>query len=393
MARTLTACVVGLGIVAAGSGLLAVHAAAPPGASAAGTPLSPPAAPTVALRAQAPVSAGVSTGESVRPVLNRYCVGCHNERLRTAGLALDTLDPARVGDHPDAWEKVVRKLRTGAMPPAGRRRPDAATYEAVAFSLETALDQAAAAAPNPGRTTVHRLNRREYANAVRDLLALEIDASALLPADNADLGFDNMADILSVSPALLDRYIFAARRISRLAVGDPDIEPTTATYAVPSMRFQDLRMSEDLPFGSRGGIAIRHNFPLDGEYDVGIRLQRQLYDYVRGLQNRQQLEVRLDGERVALFDIGGAPGTPPPRTFAGAVLGDRAWEEYALHADEHPLGPRLRRRRGRACSASPSSRVDLSATGCCSRGRPGKCWLSPSAGARRRKRPRRRSTR
>ena len=335
MSKTLAACIVGVGIVAATPGLLDLHAAGPYGGTRPGEPVSPPAAPAIESPIQSPASTEASTVESVRPVLNRYCVGCHNERLRTAGLALDEMDPARVGDHPDAWEKVVRKLRTGAMPPAGRRRPDAATYETVASALENALDRTAAAAPNPGRTTVHRLNRREYENAVRDLLALDIDASALLPADNADLGFDNMADILSVSPALLDRYIFAARRISRLAVGDPTIEPTTETYVVPSMRFQDLRMSEDLPFGSRGGIAIRHNFPLDAEYDVRIRLQRQLYDYVRGLQNRQQLEVRLDGERVALFHIGGAPGTPPPRTFAGAVLGDRAWEEYALHADDN----------------------------------------------------------
>ena len=314
MSKTLAACIVGLGVTAAGLGLLDVHAAG--------------------AQAQSPSHALATGAEPVRAVLNRYCVGCHNERLRTAGLALDEMDPARVGDHAATWEKVVRKLRTGAMPPVGRRRPDAATYATVASALETALDHVAAADPNPGRTTVHRLNRREYTNAVRDLLALEIDGGALLPADNADLGFDNMADILSVSPALLDRYIFAARRISRLAVGDPDIEPTTETYAVPSMRFQDLRMSEDLPFGSRGGIAIRHNFPLDAEYEVRIRLQRQLYDYVRGLQNRQQLEVRLDGEQVARFDIGGAPGTPPPRTFAGAVLGDRTWEEYTLHADE-----------------------------------------------------------
>ena len=324
MSKTLGVCVVGLGIAAASPGLLDLHAAGSQGALPPGETPSRPAASAVTFQTQSSVSEG-STGEAVRPVLNRYCVGCHNERLRTAGLALDTMDPARVGEHPAAWEKVVRKLRTGAMPPAGRRRPDAATYETVASALENALDRAAAAAPNPGRTTVHRLNRRED--------------------ENADLGFDNMADILSVSPALLDRYIFAARRISRLAVGDPDIEPTTATYVVPAMRFQDLRMSEDLPFGSRGGIAIRHNFPLDGDYEVSIRLQRQLYDYVRGLQNRQQLEVRLDGERVALFDVGGAPGTPPPRTFAGAVLGDRTWEEYALHADED-LSVRLSARAG-----------------------------------------------
>ncbi len=333
MSKTLAACVVGVGIAAAGSGSPVLAAAGAQGASPPGEPLPPRAAPTVTSRGQSAVSEAAAR-EAVRPVLDRYCIGCHNERLRTGGLALDTLDPARVGDHPGAWEKVVRRLRTGSMPPAGRRRPDPATYETVASALENALDRAAAANPNPGRTTVHRLNRREYENAVRDLLALDIDASALLPTDNADLGFDNMADILSVSPALLDRYIFAARRISRLAVGDPAIEPTTETYVVPSMRFQDQRMSEDLPFGSRGGIAVRHNFPLDAEYEVRIELQRQLYDYVRGLQNRQQLEVRLDGERVALFHIGGAPGTPPPRTFAGAVLGDRTWEEYTLHADE-----------------------------------------------------------
>ena len=319
MSRTWVAYVVGLAVAVVGAGR--VHA----------QPSGPAVAPATAVSSEA----ASSEAEPVRTVLNRYCVTCHNRRLQTAGLALDTMDPARAGDHAAAWEQVVRKLRTGAMPPAGRPRPEPAAYAAVASTLETALDRVAAADPNPGRTTVHRLNRREYANAVRDLLRLDIDAAALLPADNADLGFDNMADILSVSPALLDRYIFAARRISRLAVGDPGIEPTTETHVLPSMRFQDRRMSEDLPFGSRGGVAIRHNFPLDGEYDVRIRLRRQLYDYVRGLQNRQQLEVRLDGERVAAFTVGGAPGTPPPRTFAGAVLGDRAWEEYALHADEH----------------------------------------------------------
>ena len=328
MSRTWAACVVGLAVAVAGAGHLHGYAASSPNVLT--------ALPAPATARQAPPSGpGLQEAEPVRAVLDRYCVTCHNERLLTAGLALDTMDPARVGDHPAAWEQVVRKLRTGAMPPAGRPRPEPAAYAAVASTLETALDRVAAADPNPGRTTVHRLNRREYANVVRDLLALEVDTTALLPADNADLGFDNMADILSVSPALLDRYIFAARRISRLAVGDPGIEPTTETWVLPSMRFQDRRMSEDLPFGSRGGVAIRHNFPLDGEYDVRIRLRRQLYDYVRGLQNRQKLEVRLDGERVAEFTIGGAPGTPPPRTFAGAVLGDRAWEEYALHADDH----------------------------------------------------------
>ena len=272
--------------------------------------------------------------EQTRATLRRYCLTCHNERLRTAGLALDALDPERVGDRPDVWERVVEKLRTGAMPPAGRPRPDGPTYAAVAASLEASLDRAAAADPNPGRKAAHRLNRREYANAVRDLLGLEVDGAELLPPDDVDHGFDNMADALAVSPALLDRYIFAARRIARLAVGDPAVGPATATYGVPSMRFQDQRMSEELPFGSRGGLAVLHDFPADGEYEIRIRLRRQLYDYVRGLQYRQRLEVRVDGARVGEFSVGGAPGTPPPRTFAGAVAGDSAWEEYALHADE-----------------------------------------------------------
>ena len=247
---------------------------------------------------------------------------------------LDGMDVEHVGEHAEAWEKVVRKLRARAMPPVGRPRPDRATYAAVAAALETALDRAGAADPNPGRTTTHRLNRTEYANAIRDLLGLEVDGRALLPPDDADLGFDNMADILSVSPALLERYLSAARKIGRLALGDPTGDPTTETYVVPKLRFQDHRMSEDLPFGSRGGIAIRHYFPLDAEYDIRIRLQRQLYGYIRGLQKPQQIEVRLDGRRVALFSIGGSPGTPPPQTFTGTVPGDREWEEYTLHTDD-----------------------------------------------------------
>ena len=269
-----------------------------------------------------------------RATLRRYCITCHNTRLRTADLALDALDAERVAAHPAAWEKVVAKLRSGAMPPAGRPRPDRAGYAAMAAALETDLDRAAEAEPNPGRKAAHRLNRREYANAVRDLLGLEVDGGELLPPDDVDHGFDNMADALSVSPALLDRYLFAARRIGRLAVGDPAGGPATETYDVPSMRFQDQRMSEELPFGSRGGLAVRHDFPADGEYEIRIRLRRQLYDYVRGLQYRQRLEVRIDGARVAEFAVGGAPGTPPPRTFAGAVAGDAEWEEYTLHADE-----------------------------------------------------------
>ena len=290
-------------------------------------------AAAVPLQAQPTALPDADGAARVRAVLDRYCVTCHNDRLRTAGLSLDAMDAGRVAEHAEGWEKVVRKLRARAMPPAGRPRPDRSTYDATATVLETALDGAAADHPNPGRTTAHRLNRTEYANAVRDLLGLEVDGRALLPPDDADLGFDNMADILSVSPALLERYLSAARRISRQALGDPNLEPATDTYVVPTMRYQDHRMSEALPFGSRGGIAFRHHFPLDADYDISIQLRRQLYGYVRGLQKEQQIEIRLDGRRVALFTVGGAPGTAPPQTFTGTVLGDRVWEDYTLHAD------------------------------------------------------------
>jgi hypothetical protein len=271
---------------------------------------------------------------SVQAVLNRYCVTCHNTRLKTAGLLLDSMSVERPGEHAEAWEKVIRKLRTGAMPPPGLPRPDESTTGLVVSTLAAALDSSAAASPNPGRITIHRLNRVEYTNAVRDLLALEIDGQAWLPADDADLGFDNMADILSVSPAFLDRALIAARKISQLAVGNPGLAPATETYTLPKMRFQDDRMSEDLPFGSRGGAAIRHYFPLHGEYTVKIRLRRQIYDYIRGLRYPQELEVRLDGQLIRSFTVGGAPGTPPPATFVGDNQGDREWEDYNLHADD-----------------------------------------------------------
>ncbi len=248
---------------------------------------------------------------------------------------LDTLDPERVGDHADVWEKVAHKLRTREMPPPSAARPDDVTYAAVAASLEAALDGAAVSRPNPGRVPVHRLNRAEYTNAIRDLLALEVDGRALLPADDADQqGFDNMAGVLSVSPALLERYMSAARKVSRLAVGDPGMVPVFETYKSPKMLAQDDRMDEDLPFGSRGGIAIHHTFPLDGDDVVRVRLRRQLYDYIAGVGEPHQVEVRLDGTRVQRFTVGGeATGRPAPATFVGNMLGDPAWEKYMHEAD------------------------------------------------------------
>ena len=276
-----------------------------------------------------------------RAVLDRYCVVCHNARLRTAGLALDTADLSDVASDSAVWEHVIRKLRVGAMPPPGRPRPDRGDARALVGFLETALDRAAAADPGVGRTeTFHRLNRAEYRNAVRDLLEVEVDVSALLPADDADEhGFDNMAAVLSVSPALLERYLSAARKISRLAVGLAPPVPSVETHRIPLLLYQDDRLSEDLPFGSRGGVAVRHRFPVDGEYSVRLRLQRTYTDYIRGLGTPQHLDVRVDGRLVTRFTVGG--GAPPhataaPASFAGntPLFGHPDWETYVLGADD-----------------------------------------------------------
>ena len=239
-------------------------------------------------------------------VLNRYCATCHNEKLRTADLVLKDIDAENISENVEIWEKVVRKLRGFAMPPVGLPRPDERFYENFADYLETELDRVAAANPNPGRpAAAHRLNRAEYANAIRDLLAMEIDAASLLPADDSG-GFDNFGDLLSVSPALMEKYMSAARKISRPAVGDATIRPDIATYTLSPFLLQGGRMSEDLPFGSRGGLAVRHRFPLDGEYVIKIRLQRVDNEgFAIGIAEPHMLDVRLDGARIKLFTVGG----------------------------------------------------------------------------------------
>ena len=238
--------------------------------------------------------------------LDAYCLACHNERLRTAGLVLEGRDVAHVGGDAETWEKVARKLRSGAMPPPERRRPDPAALDAFVGWLEGELDREAAAHPKPGRIADHRLNRFEYGNAVRDLLDLEIDAAALLPADESDHGFDNIADVLSMSPTLLGRYLFAARRISQLAVGDPTIGPAVETFDLSRGLRQDDRMHEDLPYGTRGGALVRHYFPLDGDYVVKIRLGRNFTNSrIRAIDTREEIDVLLDGAIVSRFTIGG----------------------------------------------------------------------------------------
>jgi hypothetical protein len=240
-----------------------------------------------------------------RAILNQYCVTCHNERLRTAELLLDQMDVERIGTGAPVWEKVVRKLRGRAMPPPGMPRPDDATYDSFATYLETELDRAAAANPNPGRPPAHRLNRAEYTSAIRDLLNLEIDGEALLPADDPGYGFDNNGSVLSVSPMLLERYLSAARKITSLAIGDLSIQPTFETYRIPRLMMQEDRMSDDLPFGTRGGIAVRHQFPLDGEYVIRIRLQRDKDERIVGLAEPHQLLVLLDGQPLEEITVGG----------------------------------------------------------------------------------------
>ena len=256
-------------------------------------------------------------------VITKYCMTCHNSRLKTAGLALDSLDVSRAGEHADVWEKVATKLRTREMPPQGRPRPDGPAYVAATGAVEAALDAAAAAKPNPGRVAVHRLNRVEYANAVRDLLGLEIDSRALLSAEEeSHEGFDNVASVLSMSPALLENYLSAARTVSRLAVADPTLNPVVKTFNISKLLVQDDELSDDLPFGSQGGTLLRYQFPLDGEYTIKVLLRRQLYAYIIGMGEPHQLDIRLDGARLKRFTVGGeARGMTMPLTFAGNTQG------------------------------------------------------------------------
>ncbi len=300
---------------------------------------------------QTPSTAVSTASPGPRALLDQYCVTCHNERLATAGLRLDVSDIEHVGAGADTWEKVVRKLRSGEMPPPGRRRPDKPTLDAFVTWLETELDRDTAAHPNPGRPADHRLNQFEYGNAIRDLLALEIDAASLLPADESDHGFDNIAEVLSMSPTLLERYMFAARKISRLAVGDPAMGPAIETFNVSRGLRQDDRMSEDLPFATRGGMLVRHYFPLDGEYVVKIRLGRNFTNsQIRAIRTREKIDVLLDGARITRFSIGGecvesddpnpkCSGTGIYRTSPYQLTADDALEvRFSATAGMHALG-------------------------------------------------------
>jgi Protein of unknown function (DUF1592)/Protein of unknown function (DUF1588)/Protein of unknown function (DUF1585)/Protein of unknown function (DUF1595)/Protein of unknown function (DUF1587)/Planctomycete cytochrome C len=261
-------------------------------------------------------------------LVNEYCLSCHDEDRKKGGLSLEAiagrdieaqkngeLSPEVIaGDdiarHPDVWEKVVRKLRARQMPPVGRLRPDDATYEATISYLVKALDRAAEAQPNPGRTaTIRRLTRTEYHNAVQDLLALDVDVTSLLPGDESSYGFDNVT-VGDLSPTLLDRYISAAEKISRLAIGSPSRSPSGDTIRVPTDLTQEEHLP-GLPIGTRGGALVPYTFPRDGEYDIQIRLARDRNEHVEGLNGAHEIELLVDGARVRLFTV------QPPQRAAG----------------------------------------------------------------------------
>jgi hypothetical protein len=249
---------------------------------------------------------GPQTVSPERAAINRYCLSCHNTKVKTSGLALDTLNIDKPSEHPEAWEKVIRKLRGRYMPPAGLPRPDEPTYQALMSKLETSIDSAAVTKPNPGRTdTFRRLNRAEYRNAVRDLLALDMDVSSLLPSDESSHGFDNVT-VGELSPMLLERYLSAAQKISRLAIGSPTKSPGGDTINLPPDLTQEEHF-EDLPLGTRGGLVVRYVFPQDAAYDIQLRLARDRNEHVEGLREPHEVELMLDGERLSLLTV-----KPPP---------------------------------------------------------------------------------
>ena len=259
---------------------------------------------------------------SQQELVNKYCATCHSEKVKSGGLVLEKLDVDRPAANAEVWEKVLRKLRSGLMPPSGAARPEHAVLENFRVTLATALDGAAKAKPDPGATALHRMNRNEYANAIRDLIAVDVDVTTILPADDSAEGFDNIADVLGTSPALIERYVSAAAKISRLAVGDTDISPLSTTYKVRGDLSQDKHIP-NLPVGTRGGIVVRHNFPVDGEYLFKFSLLKVNFGpQYGGAAKNEQLEMSINGERIALLDIragsyyyirgggGGGPAVP-----------------------------------------------------------------------------------
>jgi hypothetical protein len=281
-------------------------------------------------------------------VVQKYCASCHSDRMKSGGLVLQNLDPGQTAaTHKDIWEKVVLKLRGGMMPPQSAPRPDEATLNAVTVHLEHTLDRLALSSPDPGHKPVHRLNRTEYGNAVRDLLDLQIDPSQLLPADDESHGFDNIAGVLRISPSLLEQYLSAARQISALAVGfDNDV--VINSFRIPPDDSQEEHV-EGLPLGSRGGMLFRHNFPQDAEYDFNVFLLRNIVGYMTGLEYAHMLEITIDGERAFLVQVGGEAdnlASDQNMSEAANMIDKRLKTRVKVKAGPHMVGVTFHRRNG-----------------------------------------------
>lgn len=270
----------------------------------------------------------------MQQTVNSFCLACHNDTLATAELSLQQIDFSRPDLHADVMEKMVKKLRSHMMPPAGMPRPEFEQYEVITSWLESELDEAWSANPDPGQVTpLHRMNRFEYNNTINNLLGINVDVMDLLPGDpTADGSFDNIAASLPFTTAHMERYMSVAREVTRLATGLPPLGPTVSTYEIPLYMSQDWRQNEDMPFGSRGGVAVTHQFPIDGEYNIKVALETNYQDYIKGLGWAQLLEVRMDGRLLQRFSVGGeAPGTPAPLSFSGTgEPGTTDWEQYML---------------------------------------------------------------
>jgi hypothetical protein len=305
-----TGCVVALSLLVAGT-------SAQTGPTGAPRPQTTPAAQS---------SQALPDTTTQRKMLDQYCVGCHNEDDRVANLLLDKLDIAHLSTQAELGEKIIRKLRAGLMPPSGLPRPTPDAMESLIRSMESQLDKAAVT--NLTAPGIHRLNRTEYANAVRDLLALEVDATKFLPSDDSTRGFDNIAGALKLSPALMEAYLSAAGKISRLAIGDV-AAPTQAVFEVPADTAQNFHI-EGLPFGTRGGILIKYQFPADGEYSFKVKGVTGYFQAVLGGVKGEQLEVTVDGERVKLFDW--------DKEIANTTGNGRATPRVPVRAGLHTVG-------------------------------------------------------
>ena len=292
------------------------------------------------LQAAPPQQSAAKPVTQAKEVVDKYCITCHNQRVKASGLVLENMDIAKASEGAEIWEKVIRKVQGGMMPPVGAPRPDKAAFDGLVSHLTTAIDAAAAAKPNPGRTVLHRLNRAEYANAIRDLFALDIEAEALLPPDYEAHGFDNIADVLGVSPSLMERYLSAAWRITDLAVGSTKITPALDTFRVRSDLSQHDHV-EGLPIGTRGGILIEHNFPVDGEYVIRPKFYRETVNIVRGLETPHDVEITFDGDRVLLERVGGGEDERQAYlnpTSGGDLIEKRLEKRLAVKAGPHSVG-------------------------------------------------------